>query len=186
MLSAFRSPGSVGNFAGTAVVRTCAGDRKVEIYDMFHTPGTYMPPTGFVAMAHDTYTFNIFSFRRKVETSTYERDEFSRQRPLWQLSQTIVLRQGARPLSPAGQPNGCPVGCKVNTYFTATTTPFESIEDRGRPEIFRGFVCRNMRFAIGDVSWLKFHTKRKLLLAVAVGGCRGYEPLVQSTSSCRR
>ena len=44
VLSNIRFPGSVGHPTGAAVVRTCAGDRKVEIYDMFHTPGTYMPP----------------------------------------------------------------------------------------------------------------------------------------------
>ena len=55
VLSNIRFPGSVGHPTGAAVVRTCAGDRKVEIYDTFHTPGTYMPPTGFVAMTHDTY-----------------------------------------------------------------------------------------------------------------------------------
>ena len=42
--------------AGAVVVRTCAADRKVEIYDMFHTPGTYTPPTAdFIAMTHDSY-----------------------------------------------------------------------------------------------------------------------------------
>ena len=61
MLSDLRSPGNVGNPADAAVVRTCPGDRKVEIYDMFHTPGTYMPPTGFVAMTHDTYLQYVYS-----------------------------------------------------------------------------------------------------------------------------
>ena len=42
------SSGSVGRLAGAVVARTCAGDRKVEIYDMFHTPGAYIPPTAFV------------------------------------------------------------------------------------------------------------------------------------------
>ena len=46
---------NVGHPAGAAVVRTCTGNRKVEILDMFHTPGTYMPPTGFVTMTHDAY-----------------------------------------------------------------------------------------------------------------------------------
>ena len=55
VLSDLRSSGSVGRPAGAAVVRTCTGDRKVETYDMFHTPGTCMPPTGFVAMTNDTY-----------------------------------------------------------------------------------------------------------------------------------
>ena len=76
VMSDLRSPRSFGRPAGALVVRTYAGDRKVEIYDMFHTPGTYMPPTGCVAMTHD---LQYFSFRRKAETSTYERDEFFRQ-----------------------------------------------------------------------------------------------------------
>ena len=97
MLSDLLSPRSVGHPAGTAVVRTCVGDRKVDIY-MFHAPSTYMPPTGIVAMAYDTYVyFNVFSFRRKVESTTYERDQFSRQRPPRQLIQTIMLRQDAWP-----------------------------------------------------------------------------------------
>ena len=51
VLSDLRSPGSVSHPAdGAAVVRTCAGDRIVEIYDMFHTPGTCIPPKGFVSM----------------------------------------------------------------------------------------------------------------------------------------
>ena len=54
VLSDLRSRGSVGNPAGPAVVRTCAGDRGV-IYDTFYTPGSYMPPTGFVPIAHDTH-----------------------------------------------------------------------------------------------------------------------------------
>ena len=58
VLSDLRSPGSVGHPAGAAVVRTCAADRKVDIYNMLHTPGTYMPPTYFVAMAHDAYVFS--------------------------------------------------------------------------------------------------------------------------------
>ena len=77
MLFDFRSPGSVGNPAGAAVVSTFAGDRRVEIYDMFHTPGAYMPPTGFAVMTNDTYVQYNFSFRRKVDNSTHERDEFS-------------------------------------------------------------------------------------------------------------
>ena len=49
------SPGRVGHHpAGAVVVGTCAGGHKVNIYDMFHTPGTYTPPTGFVAMTHYT------------------------------------------------------------------------------------------------------------------------------------
>ena len=41
-------------------------DRKVKIYDMFHVPGTYMPRTGFVAMAHDTCVhFNSFEVSAK-------------------------------------------------------------------------------------------------------------------------
>ena len=56
VISDLRSPGSVGRPAGPGVVRTCAGDREVEIYDMFHTPGTYTPPTAdFIAMTHDSY-----------------------------------------------------------------------------------------------------------------------------------
>ena len=55
MPSDLRPPGSVGRPAGAVVVRTCVGDRKVEIYDMFHTSATYMPPTGFVAIKHDTH-----------------------------------------------------------------------------------------------------------------------------------
>ena len=36
------------------------------------------------------------------------------------------------PLVRAGQVNECPVGCKVNTFFTATTTALtETIEDEG-------------------------------------------------------
>ena len=61
VLSDLRSSGSAGRPAGAAVMRTCTGDRKVEIYDMFHTPGTYMPPTGFVAMTHDMYLqYHVF------------------------------------------------------------------------------------------------------------------------------
>ena len=52
VMSDLRSPRSFGRPAGALVVRTYAGDRKVEIYDMFHTPGTYMPPTGLFAMTH--------------------------------------------------------------------------------------------------------------------------------------
>ena len=49
-----------------AVVRSCAGDRMVEIYDMFHTPGTHMPPTGFVVMKYDMCVhFIIFVFGEK-------------------------------------------------------------------------------------------------------------------------
>ena len=54
MLSDLWSSGSVGRPASSAVTRTCTGDGKVEIY-MFHTPGTYMPPTGFVVMAYGTH-----------------------------------------------------------------------------------------------------------------------------------
>ena len=54
MLSDLRFPSSVGYPAGAAVEWTCAGDRKVEIYDTSYTPGTHMPPTGFVAMTYDT------------------------------------------------------------------------------------------------------------------------------------
>ena len=76
VLSDLRSPGSVGHFTGAAVVRISAGDRKAEIYNMFHTPGTYMPPIGFLVVTCDTHLhFNIFRSRRKVETSIYERDE---------------------------------------------------------------------------------------------------------------
>ena len=46
-------------------MRTCAGDRKVEIYGMFHTPGIYMPPTVFVAMTHDTYISYYVHFSAK-------------------------------------------------------------------------------------------------------------------------
>ena len=53
VLSDLRSPGSVCRPAGVVFVRTW--DRKVEIYDMFRTPGTYVPPTGFVAMTPGTY-----------------------------------------------------------------------------------------------------------------------------------
>ena len=60
VFSDFRSPGSVGLPAGAVVVTTCAGDGKVEIYDMFHTPGTYMPPTGFVSMTHEHDTYVLF------------------------------------------------------------------------------------------------------------------------------
>ena len=64
-----RSPESVGRPAGAVVVRTFAADRKVEIYDMFHMPGTYMPPTGFVPMTHDTYnaytSLFLFSAKRR-------------------------------------------------------------------------------------------------------------------------
>ena len=55
MLSDLRFPESVGHPAGAAVV-SCAGDGKVEVYDMFHSPGTYMPPTGFVAMTRHVCT----------------------------------------------------------------------------------------------------------------------------------
>ena len=103
--SYLRSSGSVGRPAGAAVMTTCAGDRKVEIYDMFHTSGVYMPATAYTCLPQVslrwrmTRTFNIimFIFRRKVETSTHERDEFPRQRPLGQLIQTIMLTQGACP-----------------------------------------------------------------------------------------
>ena len=55
VLFGLRCPWRVGRPAGAAVVRSCAGDRRVEIYNVCHTPGTYMPPTGFDAMAHNTY-----------------------------------------------------------------------------------------------------------------------------------
>ena len=76
VLSDLRCPGSAGHPAGAAVVRISAGDRKAEIHNMFHTPGTYMPPIGFLVVTCDTHLhFNIFRSRRKVETSIYERDE---------------------------------------------------------------------------------------------------------------
>ena len=63
VLSDLRCPGSAGHPAGAAVVRTCAADRKVEMYGMFHTPGTYMPPTGFVEMTYITRTYpSMYSF----------------------------------------------------------------------------------------------------------------------------
>ena len=43
MLSDLRSPGRVGRPAGTDLVGTCAGDGKVEIYDMLRPPGTNTP-----------------------------------------------------------------------------------------------------------------------------------------------
>ena len=58
--SDLRSLGGVGNPACAAVVKTWAGDRRAENYDMFHTPGTYMPPTGFVTVPHDTYVQYIY------------------------------------------------------------------------------------------------------------------------------
>ena len=66
MLSVLRSPGSVAHRAGATVVRVCAGDRNVEIYGMFHTPGAYMPPTGFVARRmKSTYISIFFVFGEK-------------------------------------------------------------------------------------------------------------------------
>ena len=53
-LSDLRFPGRIGRSAGATVMGNCTVDREVEIYDMFHTPGAYMPPTGFVVMTHDT------------------------------------------------------------------------------------------------------------------------------------
>ena len=58
-------PARVGRPAGATVVRSCAGGRRVEIYDMCHTPGTYMPPTRFVAMTHDRYVQYNFYFWEK-------------------------------------------------------------------------------------------------------------------------
>ena len=64
VLSDLQSPGTVGFPAGAAVVRSCAADRNVEMYDMFHTPGANMPRTGFVAMVHETYV-QYFTFSAK-------------------------------------------------------------------------------------------------------------------------
>ena len=58
VLSDLRSPGSVVRAVDAVVVRTCADNRKVEVYDM--------PPTGFVAMTHDTYAhFYVFVLGEK-------------------------------------------------------------------------------------------------------------------------
>ena len=43
MLSDLRPPGRVGRPAGADLVGTCAGDGKVEIYDMLRPPGTNTP-----------------------------------------------------------------------------------------------------------------------------------------------
>ena len=57
-----------------------------------------MPPTGFVMMTYDTCVhFIFFCFWRKVKGLRHERDESSRERPLRQQIQTIMLSQGAWP-----------------------------------------------------------------------------------------
>lgn len=56
------SPGVSIALPAPFVVRTCAGNRKVEIYDMFDRPGTNTPPTGFVAMTYATYTVRTVCF----------------------------------------------------------------------------------------------------------------------------
>ena len=62
VLSDLRSLGIVCRIACAVVVRTSTGDRMIEIYGMFHTPGIcYMPPTGFLAMSFDTYAHFILS-----------------------------------------------------------------------------------------------------------------------------
>ena len=48
VLSDLRSPGMVGRPAGDDLVWTCAGDGKVEIYDMLRPPGR----PRFVAMTY--------------------------------------------------------------------------------------------------------------------------------------
>ena len=48
VLSDLSTSGGIGHPSGATVVRTCTGDHKVEIYDIFHTPGTCMPLTGFL------------------------------------------------------------------------------------------------------------------------------------------
>ena len=67
------SPGSGDPPAGALVVRTCAGDRKVDIEDMFDA-----------RHIHDI----IFAFGEK---QSYLPDEFPRQRPPGQLVETITL-----------------------------------------------------------------------------------------------
>ena len=51
MLSDLRPPGSVVRPTGAVFMRTCAGAHELQVYGMFHMPGTYMPPRGFDAMS---------------------------------------------------------------------------------------------------------------------------------------
>ena len=45
VLSDLRSPGRIGRPAGADLVGACAGDGKIEIYDMLCPPGTNTPST---------------------------------------------------------------------------------------------------------------------------------------------
>ena len=120
-----------------------------------------------ISMTHDAYTFNIFSFRRNVETSTYERYQFSRQRPLGQLIQTIMFRQAARP----------PESYWVDEWVLWVARPtrvsqqlqllFESIEDRERKYFGLLYVEKRV-FKRGCFMAKNPHSKIKLLFAVAV------------------
>ena len=61
VLSDLPSPGSVGRPARGVFARTCAGDRKVDIYDMFPTPGTNTPST---FRGHDVWNVRYVRTRR--------------------------------------------------------------------------------------------------------------------------
>ena len=60
ILSDLPSLGNIGRRAGAVIVRAFAGDRKVEMYNIFYTPGTYMPRTGFVARRMTRTYISIF------------------------------------------------------------------------------------------------------------------------------
>ena len=153
--------------AGAAVMTTCTGDRTVEIFDMFHTSSTCMPPTGFVAMTHDTYLQHYVYFPAKSRDLNSTSGTSSRDRPLGQLIQTIMLRQGAWPPESCwvaerescglqGQHafhsnyNCCLKRSRTKDPMTMSHRHFKN--HRGNN---RGFLCPAMRFSCEDVSWRK-------------------------------
>ena len=117
-----------------------------------------MPPTGFVMMTYDTCVhFIFFCFRRKVKGLRHERDESSRERPLRQQIQTIMLSQGAWP------PESCWVAERVSFELQgqhAFHSNYNCCLKRSRTKdprgYFRGFLCQTMRFSAG-----MFHGEKK-------------------------
>ena len=165
-------------------MRTCADDCKVEIYMFSHARHIHATHRFRCDDAWHVHTFKFFRFWRKVTTSTYERDEFSRHVPLAQLLvvQLIMLRQGAWP------PELCWiaewVSCRLQgqNAFHNHNSCFNRSRTEGLREYFWGLACRKMRFSSGGVSRLNVG-KRKgkvkfalckvcflLLLLVCAGG----------------
>ena len=124
-----------------------------------------MPPTGFVMMTYDTCVhFIFFCFRRKVKGLRHERDESSRERPLRQQIQTIMLSQGAWPPESSwvaervscglqGQ-HACHKGQHAfHSNYNCCLKRSRTKDPRG---YFRGFLCQTMRFSAG-----MFHGEKK-------------------------